>query len=515
MSKLRCKQNNHCTNSPPSDIFLSNMKKFLCNSAVILLVTMLSVSWTQALDVESMFTPRESNQPIPEFDDSYGVLFKNIVASEDPDIFTIRFRNLNRFFINTKKGSTFKERTIQSGLGGNLEPRQLSNLELGAASADLDNDGLEDVMIVGWGTTRLFRQLPGSDFQDITESAGLNTKMSGNGATFADVDLDGDLDIFIADEHGTNQLYIQTNQNRFSNQASDFGLTHSGISQEATFVDLNGDRYPDLYVCNWLEPDHLYININGQSFERLTLPITHLTESYNSNNASFGDVDNDGDMDLLVTDRHGQSRLYENVSDNDVIGFRDITRKTGLDNFYPSYSGLFADLDNNGWLDIVFTNIGPNIVYTNDQGIFELAYLEETYRDFYSTGAAVADMDRDGDLDLIIANKDTHSVLIQNPLTHSRSIRIQPEGIRSNRNGIGSVISLYDLSDGTPNLMGVRQSGASSGYLSQDENVVHFGIPHGNEFEAVVLFPSGVERRVRITDSKDVIHVPEYIALTG
>lgn len=484
-------------------------------SFYFVLILLGALAFAQEFEPDSMFYPKDHQAGLlPEFDDSYGVLFRDINGSGGPELYTVRFRNLNRYFLNEKCGKFFKEQTIPSGLGGNLEPRQLDNLELGAASADIDNDGNEDVMIIGWGsTTRIFHQSAKGIFTDITDECGIPLPFSGNGAVFADIDLDGDLDVFITDEHDKNHLLIQIKNNRFEDVTDQFGLQHKGISQEATFVDLNGDRYPELYVCNWLEPDKLYKNINGTGFREITLPITHLTESYNSNNASFGDIDNDGDLDLLVTDRHGQSRLYENTTQlqSGRISFEDITRKTGLDNFYPSYSGIMADFDNNGWLDIFFTNIGPNLLYLNDQGVFELAYLEETDKKYYSTGAAVADMDNDGDLDLFVANKDTNSVLYTNPLRGSSFLRFQLEGVVSNRDAIGAKVWLFKRGhEANSYLTGYRQIGASSGYLSGDERIVHFGIPVPGEYLVRVEFPSGVEKELTITEPDKTILISEY-----
>ncbi len=468
----------------------------------------------QEFDANLMFNPPEPNhQLIPEFDDSYGVLFRNLNNRGGPEIFTVRFRNLNRYLVNKQYGNSFLERTIRSGLGGNLEPRELDNLELGATSSDIDNDGDQDIMIVGWGaTTHIFSQTARGEFVDITETSGLELPMSGNGASFADIDNDGDLDVLISDEHHQNRLYLQTKPNTFTDVTEQYGLTQIGISQDITFADVNGDHFPECYVCNWLGPDYFYHNINGERFEIIEAGIVHLKDSYNSNNATFGDMDNDGDLDLLVTDRHGQSRLYENITEqnSDQIAFTDITRKTGLENFYPSYSGVIADFDNNGWQDVFFTNIGPNLLYLNVEGSFELAYLEQTRKPYYSTGAAVADMDNDGDLDLFVANKDTNSVLYINPLNNSNYLRIIVEGVVSNRDGIGTDVYLYENHEGDENFIGYRQLGSSSGYLSGDESTVHFGVQEPGKFVVRVDFPSGIERKAHISAVNQTITISEY-----
>ena len=109
-----------------------------------------------------MFTSDISHGLIPDFDDSYGVVFRDLNNDLKPDLYVVRFRNLNRLFINKGTHRPFEDWTIQSGLGGNLMVQGTKNLELGASSADFDNDGLPDMAIAGWGeSTQILRQRPG------------------------------------------------------------------------------------------------------------------------------------------------------------------------------------------------------------------------------------------------------------------------------------------------------------------------------------------------------------------
>ena len=108
--------------------------------------------------VMSMFTdmPESDKNLLPDLDDAYGVVFRDINKDNQPDIYVVRFRDLNRLFINQGKDRPFIDRTIESGLGGNLASRGQKNLELGASAVDFDNDGTLDILIAGWDhTTRL------------------------------------------------------------------------------------------------------------------------------------------------------------------------------------------------------------------------------------------------------------------------------------------------------------------------------------------------------------------------
>lgn len=453
--------------------------------------------------VEDMFSDQAqiNTKLLPEFNDAYGVAFRDLTNDGWADLYVVRFRNLNRLFINRSGITHFKDRTIQSGLGGNLAPSGLRNLELGASVIDYNNDGIVDVLVTGWGgTTHLFQQTERLRFVDVNEKAGIRLPMSGNAGVWADVDRDGDLDLFITDEHSANRLYIQVAPGKFENRAADWGVADTTISQGAAFSDIDGDFYPDLYVCNWLAPDYFYKNIDGKHFERVPLPIKHLTDPLNSNGVTFGDIDNDGDPDLLVTDRQGQSALYRNEVDPDgrKWKFINVTHEIGLINSYPAYSGLMADFNNDGWLDVFFTNIGPNELYLNrGQGHFKKAYQDTpsptSQLQYYSTGAAVADVDHDGDLDLFIANKDTNCVLAINPLNRPNSIRFRLEGVRSNREAIGAKVWLFarESAQQATGLAGYREVSSSGGYLSANEAVVHFGVEPERTYLARIQFPSG------------------------
>ncbi|NQU28713.1 MAG: VCBS repeat-containing protein, partial [Candidatus Marinimicrobia bacterium] len=454
--------------------------------------------------VDGMFNGEPGNQLIPELDDAYGVAFRDINGDKLPDIYVTRFRELNRLLINRGGDTPFEDRTIQTGLGGNLASLGQRNLELGASIVDFNDDGNSDVIVTGWGAaTHLFEANRQLEFINITNLSGIKLPISGNCAVWADIDLDGDLDLFITDEHGPNHLYVQAEPGRFVDRAMEFGVDAEQISQGATFGDLDGDGYPDLYVCNWFAPDLLYRNIEGIVFQRVKLPLSHLTEPLRSNGVWFGDIDNDADLDILVTDRQRTSRLYrnDNLPVNNGWAFTDITADFGLLNPYPAYSGLMADFNNDGWRDIYFANIGPNQLFLNQRGkgfslVYQQSISSNSYLRHYSTGAAVADFDNDGDLDLFVSNKDTASALYVNPLAVSSFIRIRVAGGKSNREGIGTKIRLYRQPEvgGAPTLVSYQEITGGSGYLSIGERVVHLGVRSQEKYRVEVVFPSGKEK---------------------
>ncbi len=503
--------------------------KFIRNqTAGLLLIIITNVLFAGAIDtswVSNMFSREDGNiSIIPEFDDAYGVAFRDINNDGLPDLYVTRFRELNRLLINRGLGLSFRDQTIRTGLGGNLAPHRLQNLELGAGIIDFNNDGLHDVLTTGWGvTTTLYKQQKVFDYNNVTGNIGLEHPISGNAGIWADIDIDGDLDLFITDEHGKNHLYVQSKPEVFTELADEFGLDGHHISQGAAFGDLNADGYPDLYICNWFEPDMLFINNRGNNFERASVLITHLTDSLNSNGVTFGDLDNDGDLDILVTDRNNSSKLYRNDfnSTTTTIGFTDVTDNSLLFNNYPAYSGNIADFNNDGLLDIFFTNIGPNLLFINQGNMkFQLAYEEQIkdheYPDAnYSTGAAVADLENDGDLDLFVSNKDTYSKLYVNPLENSNYLRFELEGIYSNRDAVGTKVWLFEESDsvGSNQLIGYREISSSSGYLSASELTAHFGVKLNKTYALRALFPLGREIKLNNIIPNQIIKIDEVTGI--
>jgi signal transduction histidine kinase len=479
----------------------------ICFLALLLICPKLFFAQSRAQStadwVAQMFESHRTSDLLPEFEDSYGVVFRDLNNDQLADLYIVRFRNLNRLFINQGAGKPFRDMTIESGLGGNLMPRGKQNLELGASAADFDNNGWPDVLIAGWGVaSSLFYQSKNLQFKAMPLNSILGFHIDANVGIWSDVNSDGNLDLLLTDEHNCNHLLLNSGFGKFHLAKNNFGIDSTqATSQGAAFADVDKDGHADLYICNWFAPDMFYKNMNGKQFQRVKLPIAHLTDSLNSNGATFGDIDNDGDLDLLVTDRDGGSRLYRNdINPADTAWhFSDITRGSGLENTFPAYGSIIADLDNNGWQDIFFTNIGPNLLFLNEgSGQFHLAFKEPfpfiSMKKKYSTGSAVADFDNDGDLDLFVANKDTQSVFYRNPSNSHNFLRFVLRGVKSNLDAIGSKIWLYEeIRKDSISLRGYREISGGSGYLSFSEPVVHFGVKSNTLYRALVQFPSGTK----------------------
>ena len=471
----------------------------------------------------NMFRTGHSGQLIPDVMDGYGVVFRDINRDGYPDLYLVCFRGINRLLINNGPNRSFTDATNMSGLGGNLMPKGIQNLELGAVAVDIDNDRDCDVVVAGWGvSTDLYLNMGNLTFKDARDQLGYELPLDANGCAAADINLDGLIDLFFTDEHYSNRMFLNIGNGRFKDITKESGLYYMGLSQGASFCDLDLDGDPDLYVTNWFGPDCLYRNDRG-IFKTVKLRLEVLNKSISTNSVCFGDVDNDGDYDMFVANREGANYLYLNqIQPGDSAwSFLDASTAAGLTDEGISYGGLLADLDLDGWLDLLVTNIGANRFYRNrGDGTFQKIYEDEQRKgkSGYSTGMAGADYDLDGDPDVFVANKDTFCVFYENPVNRSGYIRILLQGIESNRDAIGARVECYKsgfLGDNSK-LLGVREISGGSGYLSMSEPVALFGLGDIEKVDIRVIFPSGIQvNRTGLAAGESVlIHEHAFLSRT-
>lgn len=447
----------------------------------------------------SMFRSEPLVAAVPDIHDGYGAAFRDLDGDWKPDIYLVCFRSLNRLLLNRGPAARFTDATIRSGLGGDLMPRAKHNLELGTAVFDFDNDGDSDVMITGWDSTaRMFRNNGELQFEDL---GGLLPPVSNawdvNDAAVCDVDRDGRLDILLTDEHHGNHLLIQTGDGRYEDRTASSGLQSEGISQCAAFSDIDRDGDMDLFVTRWFLPSLFYRNLGDGRFRKMELTLPVSSRPQVANGASFGDIDNDGDFDLFVANRNGRNFLYlnETAAGDSHWVFLDAGGQWGLSEPGCSYGGLFADLDQDGRLDLYVTAIGSDRAYLNRKNRFERIYAEvfaPGQVKSYSTGAACADFDSDGDLDLFVANKDTFARFFVNPAEWP-SVRLRIHGVQSNRDAVGCRVEFYRPPEfgERPVLLGSREVSGRGGYLSSSDPEVHFGLGPESTVDARIFFPSG------------------------
>ncbi len=167
---------------------------------------------------------------IPDIEDGYGAALRDFNGDGYPDLYLVCFRNMNRLLVNNGGIVPFIDRTVYSGLGGDLSSRGNSSLELGAGSADFDNDGIPDIFLAGWGkTATLFRGLGQFRFEDATVSLHMQGLTDANQGLWLDADNDGFLDLFITAEHHSSRLFLNSSNGLFREHSWAMDFSDSAI----------------------------------------------------------------------------------------------------------------------------------------------------------------------------------------------------------------------------------------------------------------------------------------------
>ncbi len=441
-------------------------------------------------------------------DDEYGVAITDFTGDGELDIYAVRIFEQNRLYINNLLSKNngfffdgFTEEVVQrnaSGVvyGGNNTWQ--NELKLGISAVDIDNDNDQDIYLCYLNSTNKLLLNNGSGFfRNVSEkkSRACDNYKRSNAAAFADVDLDGDLDLFITSEEGSNRLFANDGTGHFTDITQSSGLATAAGGMCASFADVDNDGYPDLCVSFWYPSNKLYINETkqGKIHCRDITARTDLAKATpsKSNAVTFADVNNDGFIDLFIANRNSANKLYIN---NGKGGFTDRTREYfPLENFLTN-GAVFADFDLDGFLDLYITNVGESVLYKNMNG----KYFMDVTADFgaeisgYCTGCAVGDIDNNGGPDLYVANYiNGNSKLFMNIFESANFAKFRLHGVRSNRDAIGAKIWLYKKTGAqTPStLAGYREMNGGSGYASISAKEMIFGLEPGAQYFALIKFP--------------------------
>ena len=399
----------------------------------------------------------------------------------DLDLYVTNF-GANALYENRGDG-TFADATAKAGVGD-------ERWGASAAFADIDRDGFVDLYVgnyhnFSYGNHRLcaeggsglqlycgpeafdgvsdvlYRNQGDGTFADITAAAGLaSDKGKELGVVFGDVDLDGDPDLYLANDKTLNFLYINDGGGRFAEEGLLAGTAYNedGDVEAGMGVDMGDydhDGFPDLFVTNFQwETNTLYKNLGDGSFvdETFLAGLGRGSIPYLSWGTRFFDVDHDGDRDLFIANGHLES---------DVEQYEDTT--------FPQRNQLFLNVGDGRYEEFIPTD--------------DALALERVSR-----GAAFGDYDDDGDIDVLVANIATPPTLMRNDGAAGRWLRLRLAGTRSNRAAIGARVEVHG--GGLVQTDEVR-SGAS--YLSQSDLRLHFGLGDAKVVERVVVYwPSGL-----------------------
>lgn len=440
------------------------------------------------------------------------------------------------FFHNNGDG-TFSDRSVQAGLSN-----QLGGLNL--VEADYNNDGCMDLLVLrgGWEfpvRRSLLRNNCDGTFTDVTDASGLGkTVTASQSAVWADIDNDGLLDLFIANEKAPAQLFRNRGDGTFEDISHAAGIDKVAFSKGVTAADYDNDGYVDFYVSNYDSPNFLWRNNHDGTFTDVAAQAGVLGP-YFSFATWFFDYDNDGWPDLFVTDyfnsidqsvrsymklpTHVETlKLYRNMHDGT---FEDVTAKVGLDKIYLPMGANFGDFENDGYPGIYLGmgnpslgSLMPHVLYRNDGGkrFVDVTASSGTGELHKGHSVSFADLRRDGLVDIIAETggaipSDKHTLRIfENPGNGNDWINVKLVGVKTNRSGVGAKI------DVTVENGGVRRSiwrtvGETSSFGSHPMEQ-HIGLgPKAKIVSVDVIWPvSHTRQHFTTVEKNQFIEVKEF-----
>ncbi len=462
-----------------------------------------------------------------------GKYVKGLSEGPEPSV-----RPLNRLYHNRGDG-TFEDVTTRAGVG------LPNSFNMGVAVGDFNNDTYPDLFVAGYQRSSLLKNNGDGTFSDVTDQAGVaNTGLCSVAATWFDYDRDGRVDLYVgayidfdpdydqfyspdgfpgplAYKGEPDRLFRNIDGTRFEDVTDRVGLTGmNGRAMSVATVDVDRDGFPDLYVTNDGTENFLLHNESGRHFAQIARDLgvgyNGMGDSTASMGVDFGDFDDDGNLDLFVSDNSIGS-LYRNEGDG---LFMDAVVESGLamrSAQYVGWGSFFFDFDNDGDLDILKANSDLSRLFGQEDQVFRNdgnGKFQDVSRDLgehfsatlLSRGAAFADYDNDGDLDVLISNINGPAVLLRNDGGNRRNwLSLDLRGRSSNRDGVGAVVSVQV---GGQKRVAYRK--ASSGYLSCSDPRVHFGLGDRTRVDSVeVLWPSGTVQVLKDVKVNQILTVEE------
>lgn len=445
-----------------------------------------------------------------------------------------RKRTTLKLYRNNRNG-TFTDVTAQAGL-------DVGMYGMGVAVGDFNNDGWPDLFITAVGQSRLFQNTGKGRFVDVTVKAGFGKHQSfASSAMWVDYDRDGRLDLLVCNyvrwspetdvacsydgkskayctpeayRGATCWLFRNRGDGTFEDVTAKARLfDNTSKSLGVAMIDYDADGWPDLFIANDTQPNKLYRNNRDGTFTEAAVKAGLAFSEDGKARAGMG-------VDVADFDRSGSEGIVVTNFQNEMLGLYRGTRGGTFIDTVPrgplgaqtrkllGFGCLFADLDLDGWLDLMVVNghidesvtrakagteyaQSPLVLLNDRHGHFRdvTASLGEAFgRPKVGRGLAYGDFDNDGDVDVLITTNQGPAYLYRNDVSNgNRSVRVKLTGTQSNRDGIGALVRYW-----AGEAQGTRRVKSGSSYLSQSELPLTLGLGRAAAIDRLeVVWPNG------------------------
>lgn len=521
-----------------------------------------------------------------------------------PDIYFTANSSPNSLYLN-KGDLQFENISEKAGVN------DTNGFSLGVTMVDINEDGWLDIYVCRSGPKEeddrknlLYINNGDLTFTEMASSYGLDASDYSTHANFFDMDLDGDLDMYLINhpndfkdrvkltgyakiEKGLNQsdkLYRNEGNGNFKDISKDAGINNHGYGLSVSVGDLNNDNWPDIYVANdFAMNDYVYLNNQDGTFTESVRETLKKTSQF-AMGSELGDFNNDGLLDIIVADidytenwRRQSLRIGKDITEfftlsksgffyqytrnvmqlNNGDGtFSEMALLSGVSSTNWSWSSLFADFDNDGWKDYFVSNgfilqmslddrvndkevrkavrkkdveyyikartqihtghdLYNNFIFKNNGDLTFSNKVDDWGFDMptVSYGATYADLDRDGDLDLITNNTNEKATIYKNrdrELNDNNYLKIKLISGSANKDGIGSRIYLWDEKGNIQ----MQQVTRVKGYLSCTEPMLHFGLGDLESIDKIeVYWPDGKLETISNIEGNQTLFIKHENAL--
>ena len=492
-----------------------------------------------------------------------GAAFFDYDKDGDPDLYFVNSAPLpgyvsqevptNCLYRNNGDG-TFTDVTEKAGVGD-------TGYGHGCAVGDYDNDGHLDLYVTNYGVNRLYRNNGDGTFTEVAESAGVTEPRWSTGCAFADYDRDGNLDLYVVNyivfdidenpwcgfkEKGiraycepdnftaqSDTLYRNNGDGTFTDVTKTAGIYNTtGKGLGVVWGDYNNDGTPDIYVANDSTENLFYHNTGDGTFEEVGFMVgVALSEdgvAENGMGTAFGDWNNDGWLDLTVTNYAQQTNtLYHNDADGFFTDATATTKTAQLTYPYLGWATAFIDYDNDGYQDLFVANghLHENLAELGQEGTYgqrNLLFRNNTANGTFtevseslgpgmtledvSRGATFADYDLDGDIDIVVTNSNTAPRLLRNDGGNRKNyLQLRLTATRGSTDAIGARVKIT-----TGNLTQTREVRSGDGYLSQQDLTLHFGIGDYERVDSIeVVWQRGTQQLLESVPANQVLSLKE------